>query len=88
MMCQALRTEACNWISGTAPKPGPVQVRIRHRQALQGAQLELHEDGIELRFEQAQRAAVCGQIAALYREGLCLGGGEICRVQNLEGNYV
>lgn len=88
MMCQALRTEACNWISGTAPKPGPVQVRIRHRQALQGAQLELHEDGIELRFEQAQRAAVCGQIAALYRDGVCLGGGEICRVQNLEGNYV
>ncbi len=74
-----------NWTAGQAPKlPMKCQVRLRHRQELQNA-IVCHSDRSEakrrnlltIEFSKPQRAVTAGQFAVFYKNGLCLGGGEI-----------
>ena len=82
-----------NWISGIAPKlPMRCEARIRYRQPLQQATIELGIKNKELgaqnknllptsylliRFDEPQRAATPGQSAVFYRGDEMLGGGII-----------
>lgn len=75
-----------NWISGEAPfvveqgisLPMKVAVRVRYRQALQGATLEEREDGrVHVAFDEPQRAVTPGQSVVFYQGEVMLGGGVI-----------
>jgi len=73
-------TGALHWLS--APRRGsfPAQVRLRHRQPAQFAQVHVQADGsAQIAFEQPQRAPTPGQFAVLYEAGRCLGGGVVER---------
>jgi tRNA-specific 2-thiouridylase len=52
-------------------------VRIRYRQALQKGSLIRKEDGLYIRFEDAQRAVAPGQFAAWYKDAELIGSGVI-----------
>jgi len=61
-------------------KPGEsrkYEVRIRYRQALQEATLEMHKEGMYILFDQPQRGVAAGQFAAWYENGELLGSGVI-----------
>lgn len=82
LMSLAVETERFQWIRRPQPlpepRPGALQARIRHRQALQDCHAELLDDGgLRVHFVQPQRAAVSGQFLVLYDGPECLGGGEI-----------
>jgi tRNA-specific 2-thiouridylase len=82
-----------NWIAGRAPKfPLKCEVRLRHRQPIQRAILDLSLRGAKneatclpagrrgnliVKFTQPQRAVTPGQFAVFYTKGVCLGGGVI-----------
>ena len=73
-------TGVLHWLS--APRRGifPAQVRLRHRQPAQSAQVHVQADGsAQIAFEQPQRAPTPGQFAVLYEAGRCLGGGVVER---------
>ncbi|EPX74909.1 tRNA(5-methylaminomethyl-2-thiouridylate)-methyltransferase [Schizosaccharomyces octosporus yFS286] len=53
-------------------------VRVRHQQLLEPAKAWLEEDGgCVVEFQKPQRALTPGQVLAMYREEVCLGGGSI-----------
>ena len=54
-------------------------VRIRYRQALQGAELVAQGDGLYLLFEEPQRGVAAGQFAAWYDGEVLVGSGVIER---------
>ncbi|CAM9607096.1 unnamed protein product [Ectocarpus sp. 8 AP-2014] len=82
--------------AGEMEGPPPVlrcEYRSRHRQALLPCGVELLGGGgsgasvprpvVHVRFDEPAKAIAPGQVAALYKEGICLGGGPILRA---EGN--
>ncbi|TXH03527.1 MAG: tRNA 2-thiouridine(34) synthase MnmA [Nevskiaceae bacterium] len=78
LMSQRLRTEGFHWIRRPRELVGLLTARIRHRQALQACTITAETTaGVEIRFDQPQRAAVPGQYLVLYAGEECLGGGEI-----------
>lgn len=52
-------------------------VRIRYRQPLQEARLYMKEDGLYIRFTEAQRGITAGQFAAWYDGEEMIGSGVI-----------
>ena len=70
--------EQPTWLSEHPPAPDgvpvPCQVRLRHRQPLQGCALTLRGDTVEMTFEAPQRAVTPGQSAVFYQGPVCLGG--------------
>ena len=54
-------------------------VRIRYRQELEKASLQMQEDGMYILFEKAQRGIAAGQFAAWYQDGELIGSGVIDR---------
>ncbi|CAN0060097.1 unnamed protein product [Ectocarpus sp. 6 AP-2014] len=82
--------------AGEMEGPPPVlrcEYRSRHRQALLPCGVELLGGGgsgasvprplVHVRFDEPAKAIAPGQVVALYKEGICLGGGPILRA---EGN--
>lgn len=66
------------WIAGEAPgRSLDVQVRLRHRQPLQAAHVEIDEGRARIAFRDPQRAVTPGQSAVFYLDKTCLGGGII-----------
>ena len=79
---QSARLIDVSWTAGPPPAAAgqslDCRVRLRHRQALQGARLRVDEGGqFALDFETPQRAVTPGQAAVVYLHGECLGGGTI-----------
>ncbi len=75
---RALATGPCNWLV----QPGGVeftsQIKVRYRQADQECRATPRAGGgLDIRFEQPQRAVTPGQFAVLYDGDRCLGGGVI-----------
>ena len=67
-----------NYITDKVTDNSSVLVRVRHRQPLQNATVELLGDKtLQLHFETPQRALANGQYAVLYNDRICLGGGVI-----------
>jgi len=79
----SLYTKICkvtgmNYITDRISNGEAVLARMRHRQPLQKAQVELiGEDTLLLHLELPQRALAGGQYAVLYQDKICLGGGVI-----------
>jgi tRNA-specific 2-thiouridylase len=73
-----LRAAGVNWVS-VAPIAAPrrAQVKIRNRHAAAGATIEPDGGGVQVRFDEPQRAVTPGQAAVFYDGGVVLGGGWI-----------
>lgn len=67
-----------SWISGHAPVEDGAslrcQVRLRHRQPLQGCTLTPEGSRVRIEFDRPQRAVTPGQSAVFYDGEICLGG--------------
>lgn len=75
---QRLRTEAPSWVAGVAPAVEfRCTARTRYRQTDQGCTVSVLRDGLEVRFDEPQRAVTPGQSVVLYDDEVCLGGAVI-----------
>ncbi|HET8790716.1 MAG TPA: tRNA 2-thiouridine(34) synthase MnmA [Modicisalibacter sp.] len=79
-----LITEAMDWVAGTpvAGKPPSSEARLtaktRYRQADEPCRMRVCDDGgVEVVFDEPQRAVTPGQSLVLYDGDICLGGGVI-----------
>ncbi|HXS03164.1 MAG TPA: tRNA 2-thiouridine(34) synthase MnmA [Rhodanobacter sp.] len=73
-----LRTEPPHWIAGTAPaEEFRCTARTRYRQADQACDVSVGADGVEVRFDDPQRAVTPGQSIVFYAGDVCLGGAVI-----------
>ncbi|MGD8380274.1 MAG: tRNA 2-thiouridine(34) synthase MnmA, partial [Gammaproteobacteria bacterium] len=79
LFSEALRTGTPHWIAGHPPVvPMHCEARLRHRQPVQACEVHtLPTGGLEVVFEQPQRAVTPGQYAVFYKGDLCLGGAVI-----------
>ena len=75
---QRLQTEAPNWVAGAAPAAHfRCTARTRYRQLDQACVVNVHGDGLEVRFDEPQRAVTPGQSVVFYDDEVCLGGAVI-----------
>jgi tRNA-specific 2-thiouridylase len=73
-----LRSEPPSWIAGAAPATRfRCTARTRYRQADQACAVSVTDDGLEVRFDEPQRAVTPGQSVVLYDGEVCLGGAVI-----------
>jgi tRNA-specific 2-thiouridylase len=79
MLSTWLEANQLTWVSGQAPGVGSeLTAKVRYRQQDQHVCIEqIDENGMQLRFRQAQRAVTPGQSVVLYDGDVCLGGGII-----------
>lgn len=70
-----LQTEAPTWVAGVAPATQfRCTAKTRYRQIDQPCTVEVHENGLEVRFDDPQRAVTPGQSVVFYDGEVCLGG--------------
>ena len=78
-----IKPEEVHWVDPTQRMPEGERrrydVRIRYRQALQGAELVAQGDGMYLLFDEPQRGVAAGQFAAWYDGEVLVGSGVIER---------
>ena len=75
---QRLRTEAPSWVEGAAPAGHfRCTARTRYRQLDQSCTVDAHSRGLEVRFDEPQRAVTPGQSVVFYAGEVCLGGAVI-----------
>ncbi len=74
-----LLAEHPNWISGRAPRAGDVyDIMVRYRsKPVPGVLTSVTDNEFRLEFNQEIRGITPGQVAVLYRQDECLGGGII-----------
>jgi len=74
-----LRSEAFHWIAGTPPAfPLRCEAQVRYRQPPQACMVGARDDGgVDVLFDEPQRAVTPGQSLVLYRGEECLGGAVI-----------
>ncbi len=73
-----LRTEPPHWIAGTPPADEfRCTARTRYRQTDQACAVSVGKDGVEVRFDDTQRAVTPGQSVVFYADDVCLGGAVI-----------
>ncbi|MDR5867610.1 tRNA 2-thiouridine(34) synthase MnmA [Halomonas koreensis] len=75
----SLATEAMDWVAGEPPAPeGRLAAKTRYRQDDVPCRFRIATDGgVEVRFDDPQRAVTPGQSLVLYDGDVCLGGGVI-----------
>ncbi len=76
---QTLLATQVEWINSPPTLPLRCHAKIRYRQADQACEVMPCENGLRVRFEQAQRAVTPGQSIVFYAGERCLGGGIIER---------
>ena len=73
-----LLTETPNWVAGSPPAASfRCTAKTRYRQADQPCEVHVSADGLEVRFDEPQRAVTPGQSAVFYDGEACLGGAVI-----------
>jgi tRNA-specific 2-thiouridylase len=73
-----LRTGPMNWLAAPPAQAFRAGVQMRHRQPAQPALVQLSATGtVDVNFDEPQWAVTPGQVAALFLEARCLGGGLI-----------
>jgi tRNA-specific 2-thiouridylase len=78
LMSRALVTDDVNWIAGEGPAlPLHCEAMVRYRQVPQACAIESTGRGINVRFDEVQRAVAPGQSVVFYAGDECLGGGII-----------
>lgn len=78
LFTSTLYVEQLQWIAGSPPQlPLRCHAKIRYRQADQACTVSVTDGGIQVDFDQPQRAAAPGQSVVFYQDELCLGGGII-----------
>lgn len=82
----SLATEAMDWVAGEPPvAAGRFTAKTRYRQADVPCQMQTRADGgVEVHFDDPQRAITPGQSLVLYDGEICLGGGVIHDTWNAE----
>ncbi len=75
----SLVTEAMDWVAGAPPaSEGRYSAKTRYRQGDVNCTMRVDDDGgVEVRFDDPQRAVTPGQSLVLYDGEICLGGGVI-----------
>jgi tRNA-uridine 2-sulfurtransferase len=75
---QRLQSETPTWVDGAAPAAQfRCTARTRYRQADQACTVSVTDSGLEVRFDEPQRAVTPGQSVVLYDGEVCLGGAVI-----------
>jgi tRNA-uridine 2-sulfurtransferase len=75
---QRLQTETPSWVAGAAPAEHfRCTARTRYRQTDQACVVSVGDDGLEVRFDEPQRAVTPGQSVVFYADEACLGGAVI-----------
>ena len=75
---QRLQSETPTWVDGTAPSAHfRCTARTRYRQSDQACEVSVLDAGLEVRFDEPQRAVTPGQSVVLYDGEVCLGGAVI-----------
>ncbi|SEI38534.1 tRNA 2-thiouridine(34) synthase MnmA [Frateuria terrea] len=73
-----LLTETPNWVAGSPPATSfRCTAKTRYRQPDQSCEVHVSDSGLEVRFDQPQRAVTPGQSAVFYDGEACLGGAVI-----------
>ncbi|MGR2738993.1 tRNA 2-thiouridine(34) synthase MnmA [Billgrantia sp. Q4P2] len=82
----SLSTEAMDWVAGEPPAAeGRYTAKTRYRQSDVPCHMRTRPDGgVEVRFDEPQRAVTPGQSLVLYDGDICLGGGVIRDIWNAE----
>jgi tRNA-specific 2-thiouridylase len=75
---QRLQTETPTWVAGAAPANHfRCTAKTRYRQFDQNCLVSVLEHGLEVRFDEPQRAVTPGQSVVFYDDEVCLGGAVI-----------
>jgi len=75
---QRLQSETPTWVDGAAPSAHfRCTARTRYRQSDQACEVSVLDAGLEVRFDEPQRAVTPGQSVVLYDGDVCLGGAVI-----------
>jgi tRNA-uridine 2-sulfurtransferase len=82
----SLSTEAMDWVAGSAPtSEGRFTAKTRYRQIDVPCTMRTRPDGgVDVHFDEAQRAVTPGQSLVLYSGDVCLGGGVINATWNAQ----
>ncbi|QEM81117.1 tRNA 2-thiouridine(34) synthase MnmA [Halomonas binhaiensis] len=82
----SLSTEAMDWVAGVAPaSEGRFTAKTRYRQTDVPCTMRTRPDGgVDVHFDEAQRAVTPGQSLVLYSGDVCLGGGVINATWNAQ----
>ncbi len=80
LLCRRILVEAVTWTTAKPPPlPRRAQVRLRHRHPPAPANILVGRGGLEVEFDEPQRAPAPGQAAVFYDASEVLGGGSISR---------
>lgn len=78
LMSRSLVTARAHWLAPPAVRRFGCTAKVRYRQADQGCEVQVREDGgLDVRFHAPQRAVTPGQFAVFYEGDRCLGGAAI-----------
>ncbi|WP_426689931.1 tRNA 2-thiouridine(34) synthase MnmA [Rhodanobacter ginsengiterrae] len=84
-----LLSETPTWVDGTAPSAHfRCTARTRYRQSDQACSVSVIEHGLEISFDEAQRAVTPGQSVVLYDGEVCLGGAVIAATDAAYGGLL
>ena len=84
-----LRSEAATWVDGHAPAPEfRCTARTRYRQTDQACTVSVTTGGLDISFDEAQRAVTPGQSVVLYDGEVCLGGAVIAATDAAYGGVL